>query len=37
MNDLIQAIREIGTFENNVATSSTFYEKDEENPYEFIK
>ncbi len=37
INDLIQAIKEIGIFENNVATSPNFYEKDEEDPYEFLK
>ncbi len=37
MNNLIQAIRKIEIFENNIATPPTFYEKDEENPYEFIK
>ena len=37
MNDLTQAIREIGTFENNIAIPLTFYGKDKEDPYEFIK
>jgi len=37
MNDLTQAIRKIGIFENNVTTPPTFYGKDEENPYKFIK
>ncbi len=37
MNDLTQAIKEIGIFENNITTPLTFYGKDEEDPYEFIK
>ena len=37
INDLTQAIKEIGIFENNVIISSTFYGKDEEDPYEFLK
>ncbi len=37
INNLTQAIKEIGIFENNVATLPTFYGKDEEDSYEFIK
>jgi len=37
INNFIQVIKEIGTFENNVTTPLTFYEKNEENPYEFLK
>jgi len=37
INDLIQAIKKIGTFKNNIITLSNFYEKDKEDSYEFLK
>jgi len=37
INDLIQVIKEIRIFENNVATLLNFYGKDEEDPYKFLK
>ncbi len=37
INDLIQVIKEIRIFENNVATSLNFYRKDKKDSYKFLK